>query len=219
MPSDPKIICDDDHRYYVRVDEVMREMPSVTTIMKDVGYYPWAFGVSRDKPEMEIKFPTEQEEELQHKLDTAAQRGTAVHQITEDLDRTGELPDEIAPELEPYIDAYLDFKNQNNLEITAIEEFVYNEEFWYAGALDRVMTINGVRAIVDLKTGQTACTTGVQLAAYLYAYQSMADNGEVTRFGLHLRPNGTYKLVPYKNNQDLANFLAAVRVYHYKRNL
>ena len=219
MPSDtPTITCDDNHRYYVRVDEVMCEVPSVTTIMKDVGYYPWAFGVSRDRPE-EIKFPTPREEELQHKLDTAAQRGTAVHKITEDFDRTGVLPDSIVPELEPYISAYLDFKKQNDIEIDAIEEFVFNEEFWYAGALDRVMTINGVPAIVDLKTGQTACTTGVQLAAYLFAYQSTTDSGEFTRFGLHLRPNGTYKLVPYKNNQDLSNFLAAVRVYHYKRNL
>ena len=81
------------------------------------------------------------------------------------------------------------------------------------------MTINGTPSIVDIKTGAQLDTTGLQLAAYLYAYNKMESDVELARFALHLKNNGKYKLVPYRNHQDLNNFLAAVRVYHYKRTL
>jgi hypothetical protein len=79
------------------------------------------------------------------------------------------------------------------------------------------MDINGIPSIVDLKTGAELDTTGIQLAAYLFAWEKSGGNPGLARFALHLKPNGSYKLVPYRSREDLANFLAAVRVYHYKR--
>ena len=51
------ITLDENHVYRIARDGNLEEVPSVTTIMKDVGYYPWVF---RDKDESEIHFPTEE---------------------------------------------------------------------------------------------------------------------------------------------------------------
>ena len=134
------ITLDDEHCYRVQMDGNLREVPSVTTIMKDVGYYPWIFSDKKDSGV--IEFPSEKM--------TPAARGTRIHKITEDIDRGIEV-DPIDPELLPFIDAYRKFKSDNTITITQIEEIVFNEEYWFAGALDRVMRINGVPAIVDIK--------------------------------------------------------------------
>ena len=205
------ITCDFDHVYRVRMDDGnTRAVPSVTNIMRDVGYYPWVFKEKKD--DGEIVFPTEAEDNLK----TAAMRGTEVHKITEDMDRENQVgPIDI--DILPYVNAYKTFREENNITITEIEFFVHEEEFWYAGALDRIMTINGTPSIVDIKTGQELDTTGIQLAAYQFAWEKMGGDKGLARFALHLKPNGNYKLVPYRSREDLANFLAAVRVYHYKR--
>ena len=200
------ITLDENHVYRIARDGNLEEVPSVTTIMKDVGYYPWVF---RDKDESEIHFPTEEM--------SPAEKGTRVHKITEDIDRGIEV-DPIAKELLPYVKAYRQFKSDNDITITNIEEIVFCEEFWYAGALDRVMTINDCPAIVDIKTGTKLTVTGIQLAAYRYAWEQMGGEKNLNRFALHLKDTGAYKLVPYKNKEDLPDFLAAVRVYKRKRN-
>ena len=208
------ITLDDEHCYRVKMDGNLREVPSVTTIMKDVGYYPWSFnytnivGSTLDKDK--IEFPEE------GKL-TPAVRGTLIHKITEDIDRGIEV-DPIAPELLPFIEAYRKFKSDNTIAITEIEEIVFNEEYWFAGALDRVMRINGVPAIVDIKTGAKMKTTGVQLAAYRYAWEKMGGQKDMARFALHLNDSGKYTLVPYRSAEDLPDFFAAIRVYNFKRN-
>jgi len=205
------ITCDREHVYRVRMDDgSTKAVPSVTTIMQDVGYYSRLF--KKKENDGEINFPTEAENNVR----VAADRGTAVHKITEDMDRDKPVgPIDI--DLLPYVNAYKTFREENNIVVIEIETFVHNEEFWYAGALDRVMTINGTPSIVDLKTGAELDTTGIQLAAYQFAWEKMGGEKGLARFALHLKPNGNYKLVPYRSREDLANFLAAVRVYHFKR--
>jgi len=199
------ITLDDEHCYRVKLDGNLREVPSVTTIMKDVGYYPWAFTNKPDK----ISFPPDG-------YISPAVRGTRIHKITEDIDRDIEV-DPIGPEFLPYIEAYRKFKVDNLIHITAIEEIVFNEEYFFAGALDRVMRINGVPSIVDIKTGAKMKTTGVQLAAYRYAWEEMGGQKDLARFALHLKDTGEYKLVPYRSVQDLPDFMAAIRVFNFKR--
>ena len=201
------ITLDDEHCYRVKLDGNLREVPSVTTIMKDVGYYPWVFSDKKD--ENIIEFPEE------GKM-TPAVRGTRIHKITEDIDRGIEV-DPIDPELLPFIDAYRQFKSDNLITITEIEEIVFNEEYFFAGALDRIMHINGVPSIVDIKTGAKMKTTGVQLAAYRYAWEQMGGRKDMARFALHLNSSGKYKLVPYRSAEDLPDFIAAIRVYNFKR--
>ena len=200
------ITLDDEHVYRVAMDGNLREVPSVTTIMKDVGYYPWIFSDKKDSGV--IEFPSEKM--------TPAARGTRIHKITEDIDRGIEV-DPIEPELLPFIEAYRQFKSDNTITITQIEEIIFNEDYWYAGALDRVMRINGVPAIVDIKTGAKMKTTGVQLAAYRYAWEKMGGQKDLARFALHLNDSGKYKLVPYRSAEDLPDFFAAIRVYNFKR--
>ena len=201
------ISLDDEHCYRVKLDGNLLEVPSVTTIMKDVGYYPWLFSNKKDSGT--IEFPSEKM--------TPAARGTRVHKLTEDIDRGIEV-DSVEPECLPYVEAYRQFKSDNTITITEIEEIIFNEDYWFAGSLDRVMRINGVPAIVDIKTGAQMKTTGVQLAAYRYAWENMGGEKDMARFALHLKDTGKYKLVPYRSAEDLPDFMAAIRVYNFKRN-
>ena len=199
------ITLDENHVYRVSLGGELRVVPSVTQIMKDVGYYPWTF---LDKDESEIHFPNGEI--------TPVDKGTRVHKIVENIDRGIEV-DPIDPELLPYVEAYRQFKNDNEITITQIEKIIFEDEFWYAGALDRVMKINEVPAIVDIKTGTKLTVTGIQLAAYKYAWEKMSGEKNLNRFALHLKDTGAYKLVPYRNKEDLPDFLAAVRVFKRKR--
>ena len=199
------ITLDENHVYRVSLGGELRVVPSVTQIMKDVGYYPWTF---LDKDESEIHFPNGEI--------TPVDKGTRVHKIVENIDRGIEV-DPIDPELLPYVEAYRQFKNDNEITITQIEKIIFEDEFWYAGALDRVMTINDCPAIVDIKTGTKLSVTGIQLAAYKYAWEKMSGEKNLNRFALHLKDTGAYKLVPYRNKEDLPDFLAAVRVFKRKR--
>lgn len=84
------------------------------------------------------------------KSGTAALRGTNVHSIIEAyaLGQTPDVPDE----LEPWHTQIRQFLDDHQPEFEAAEAPVYNLELGYAGTMDMILVIDGVRAIVDAKT-------------------------------------------------------------------
>jgi hypothetical protein len=81
----------------------------------------------------------------------------------------------------------------------------------YTGTMDRVVRVNGVDIALDIKTGKIQRWTGVQLAAYDLA--SGVTNQE--RWGVQLGKDGEFKLVIYKDADDYATWLAALKVYKF----
>lgn len=84
------------------------------------------------------------------KSGTASLRGTNVHSIIEQyaLGQTPDVPDE----LEPWHQQIRRFLDDHSPEFEASESPVYNLQLGYAGTMDMILTVDGVRCIVDAKT-------------------------------------------------------------------
>lgn len=96
----------------------------------------------------------------------AATTGTALHALTELIDRGQELPplpDQVQADLESYRAATVDLK------ATHIEQFCVLDTLKIGGTPDRVVDYNGTRYIADLKTGSIewgVLKIAMQLAVY-----------------------------------------------------
>lgn len=149
-------------------------------------------------------------------LKAAAAKGTAVHEACELIDYDCETEED--PETDGYIKAYLLFLMEHAVEWSRIESVVgyyrnipfsetedggHGELPLYCGTIDRYGKIDGQAAVVDLKT-YASLSTDAQLAAscqtalYEDAIRSEdvdADAQNIRRYILHLKKDGTYRLV------------------------
>jgi hypothetical protein len=137
----------------------------------------------------------------QFNLDRAADRGTAVHKATELLDKYGTV--EIDEDISPYLKAYIAFRKEHKCEWQKIEYATHHPENLYAGTLDRVGTVDGKLAILDIKTSST-----IQKPLYtaqLNLYREMLPDPIEQLIILHLRKDGTYKLIDIPIEDTLAD--------------
>jgi hypothetical protein len=102
---------------------------------------------------------------------SAATRGTAIHSLTEQMDRgllaTHNLPEEVYNDLEAYSVATADLKP------VLIEQMMVYDDWKVAGTPDRVVEYQGKRYIADLKTGSVDFGAGkiaAQLAVYAHSH-------------------------------------------------
>ena len=138
-------------------------------------------------------------------LSAAAARGTAVHEATQMVDY-GVEPDEEIPEIEPYMMDYQEFLFDHDVEWEMIEQKVgyyryKDEQPLFCGTVDRYGKVDGEDAVVDLKT-YASLTTDAMLSAscqtMLYKCAIFSEkelDGMAKRYILHLRKDGTYRLV------------------------
>lgn len=120
--------------------------------------------------------------------DDAAERGTEVHDLAEQLNLTGEAdaPDDLLG----FITGYLDFMDTWQITPVLAEVILGNREHWYSGKVDLFATspllmsqsdIDAGKVIqIDLKTSKGVyMETALQTAAYAKAEFYMADGVEV----------------------------------------
>lgn len=144
----------------------------------------------------------------------AAARGSAVHEATALDDRDDLDDDSLDPQIRPYIDAWRRFKAEANYSPWAIELPVVHGRFEYAGTLDRVASIQGKFAVLDIKSGLIPITAGPQLAAYKEAYDWLVSAALVPRppempkrrYVVQLRADGTYRLEQFTSPEDFGVF-------------
>lgn len=142
--------------------------------------------------------------------EAACWRGSAVHEavffdIHEDLD-----VDHLHDIVRPYVNAWLKFKNDTKFRPlkSLCESRCYHPYYKYAGSPDLVGFLNGSIALIDIKTGECP-TAGIQTVAYSIFPTIMACSPK--RFSLRLRPDGTYRLNPHADKNDLSIFLDALK--------
>jgi hypothetical protein len=95
----------------------------------------------------------------------AATTGTALHAITEQLDRGEDAL--IPPSAQADVDAYR--RATQHLNMRMIEVFVVNDELQVGGTFDRVVELDGTLYVADIKTGTIdwgAAKISMQLAGY-----------------------------------------------------
>lgn len=110
---------------------------------------------------------------------SATELGTAVHDACERYALTGVKP-EVDAEVQPFLDQFDAWVQKWQPVYEAAEMTVYSPTYGYAGTLDAIMVVDGMRVICDLKTSRQSVDNygkergpypevALQLAAYRYA--------------------------------------------------
>ena len=178
---------DEEHLYYVKGKVV----PSVTQILSDVGIFDAS------------KYP-----DLEYYRD----RGRAIHRATELWEQDTLDEDSLDDRIRPYLEAFKKFKRDEGFVTIGAEIRAYDPNYLFAGTMDRLGELRGDAAIVDIKTSQVEPWVAIQLAGY----ELLAPVNCVKRYGLALRNDETYKLVPFRDRTDRKVFLAALTVAKWK---
>jgi hypothetical protein len=137
--------------------------------------------------------------------DQAANRGTEVHKLAEELIHGHEV--EVPPELAGHVDSYVRYLDRWQPHPILVEKTVASRRWNYAGTLDAVYELPDGRIVIgDIKTSRSGIyeEAALQLAAYRYAEvwvdddgteHPMADLGIVHAQGLWIRGDG-YDVLP-----------------------
>lgn len=178
-----------DERHEYRIDGII--VPGVTTIIKAAGMY-------------DDRFFTEE----------ARQRGTYVHGAALFLVQNDLHDDSILPAYRGYIDGVRMFLSETDCipDVELCEKPQFNKIFMYGTKIDLPCLFNGHDSIIDYKSGAETPVTGIQLAG-----QAQLIGKPVKRYGLHLKADGKYKLVEYKDRNDIKIFNAALSLYHWRQ--
>lgn len=203
MLNDPRMVFDEDaHRYTLDG----RELISVTTALREAGMI-----------------------DTTHYNEEARLRGQYVHKCIA-LFAEGDLDERsVDPIVLPYFSAFRAFMADTKVTLEHVEKRVCDPTLGYAGTLDAigiwpakqpdVKPYMVVRTLFDWKSGFFPPMAGPQTAGYLRCARDWYPPGvRIGRAGLHLRADGTYRLMPFNNIvQDEADFLAALRVAQFQR--
>lgn len=150
-------------------------------------------------------------------MEAAAQRGTAVHLATQALDALGSA--DVPEEHLPYVLAYRDFLRDHRPSWELTEQPLYHPEHLYAGTPDRYGTMDGKKTLVDVKTTYTVHRPLCRAQLNLYRLMLISRGFAVEKMLiLHLKRDGTYKLIPIATDEPLANALITIyKVLHPRR--
>lgn len=112
--------------------------------------------------------------------DAAANRGTEVHKIAEQLAHGSEVV--VPEELTGHVDSYRRFLDEFDPTDAVLERVVINRSWRYMGRLDSIMTIDHPalgRTLLDVKTSRSGPfeEVGLQLAGYRYAETMLDEDG------------------------------------------
>lgn len=145
-------------------------------------------------------------------LQNAMARGSRVHRATE-LDDLGQL--DIASVLEDdigYLMAWQRFRRETGFRPEHVERRVFSHRYGYAGTLDRIGFLKRQRWLLDVKTGIRHPAVGPQTAAY----RECLRHKHLPRGAVYLKADGHYDFRLLNEKDDLATFLAALRVVRWK---
>lgn len=109
----------------------------------------------------------------------ASTTGTAVHKLTEQVDRGEEAV--VPPHAKPDVDAYQ--RATEHLHVQLVEVFVVHDGLQVGGTFDRVVEVDGVHYVADIKTGRVdygASKIAMQLAVYSRSQLYSPSSGQRT---------------------------------------
>lgn len=156
-------------------------------------------------------------------LETARQKGVAVHKMVE-LHSKGDLDEDSLPTwMTPALEQWKKFVADTGFEMIVSEHRVYHEQYAYAGTLDLLGIINGKLSFVDIKRSFLAgMVIGFQLAAYSAAYFSQEKNAllrKADRYALKLNETGPYRLEQFDDYNDFNHFVTCLAFYKLQKRI
>lgn len=149
----------------------------------------------------------------QSTLDHARDRGRSAHLACHFLDQGVLDRESVHPEIAGYLAGYEKFKKDHGVEVVLSEQPMANRTHWFACTPDKVGVLDGLNAVVDIKTGVPAPWHGIQLAA-----QALCLPAGYKRFGLYLEKDGSYLLKAYTDRTDRDLWVSTVNLHNWKFN-
>lgn len=136
-------------------------------------------------------------DDLELKMDAAADRGTTCHKVIEMYLR--HMEPEYPDEYEPYVDAIRLFLSEHKIQPIFIEQPIYSAKHNYAGTPDLLCFFDGYLTLIDYKFVSQIAKTKVkaQLNAYCKAYEEQEIYPEFL-YAVQFLKDGTYRLYPVK---------------------
>jgi hypothetical protein len=174
-----------EHKYFVG----KREVPSVTTILKEEGFIDSAWFT-----------------------ESGRQRGSYVHLAVHYHDMNELDEDSLDDTIRPYVEAWKRFKVDTGIVIIESEVPILDPLKRYAGTPDKIVMLDDKQSVLDLKTGIVSPWVRLQLCAYGEA------KGIYRRFAVQLCDDGKYKVHQYIDRQDFGVWNAVLAVYFWKMN-
>ena len=142
----------------------------------------------------------------QWRLDNAAELGAAVHKACEVLDKYGQV--DVQDGILPYLQAYLKFRREHAVDWQKVEYATHHPSRRYAGTIDRYGLVDGMPALVDIKTSYTIHKPLCAAQLNLYCMMLEAEGRPVGQlYILHLKKDGGYKLQPFERDDALPDAL------------
>jgi hypothetical protein len=153
------------------------------------------------------------------KMRAAASRGTVIHDAIEVYNKYNIR--DIPSEYEPFLQAYVDWKDEHTVTVLGSEIRTYHKSELYAGTVDSLCRVDGKLYLLDFKAvamidERHQRMYGVQLEAYSQALRSHGLAIEGKRI-LHLKKDGTWTEYEYPV-RDLASlniFRACRQIYNF----
>jgi len=152
-----------------------------------------------------------------------AEKGSKIHLACHYHNKGTLAWETVDPLIYGYVEAYLKFKRECNVEVLESEYVCFNYILLYGTTIDTISELDFMSqrgwAIVEIKSGAPQPSDALQTAGQILALRgSLTGWSKVNRrFVLYLKENGTYKLVENVDQADMLDFEAACRVYHRKR--
>jgi len=161
-----------------------------------------------------------------HVLLKARERGLHVDACC-DLYDEGDLDwRTVHPEAANYVRAWATFCRAEGYQPAASQVQLYHPEHDYCGTGDTVGTVGRQWVMIDRKaTVKVAASYGCQLAGYTMPGMECAEHGgelapvpwpRPARAVVQLRPDASYRVVPYDAPDDVAAFLGALELYKWR---
>ena len=161
--------------------------------------------------------------------DTAAQMGSAIHRMAEEVSRGATEIQPSEDEL-PFMLAYRRFVEDYNPKFVSLERMVFSETYGYGGTFDSIAVIAGATFLIDTKTSKSVYEeTAMQLAALANA-DWCGLPGDPTQYRippidryavLHIRPDQYargYRLIEFRvTDKDFDAFLACLNLTNWRR--
>lgn len=198
VTNDPRLQFDAEAHVYAIGD---RRLPSVTQVLADVGV-------------ADFSDP--------HFSDDVKARGRRIHHAIA-LDVEEALDDDtVTAELQPYIEGWRRFVAESSVEIEFWERPVCDPALGYAGTLDGIVILPQGRGptrrtVLDVKRALYP-SAGPQVAAYARCARDLYPSPVLlNRAALVLPGDGSYRLHMLVDATDEYTFLAALRLYHWRR--
>lgn len=148
-------------------------------------------------------------------LETARQKGTAVHKMIEYWANGVEvnLPDWMLPAQAQW----LKFVGDTGIKVIASERRCYHKIYGYACTLDLAVTMRhkpGIGIVEVKRSFMAGKAIGLQTAAQAAAWENEGNEKISWRGALKINETSSYRFEDHESNKDFANFLACLMHYN-----